>query len=93
MLLFASIINTLNEKELKYKVMAEGDSLSAAFGIIAQGKKSKVELISVGAIIKAKILGKEKELSQDDLSVFVDDILELKAMVEKENQLIKKISE
>jgi hypothetical protein len=87
-MLLANTINVLNEKGIKYKVEQKDATLSMAFGLIAEGKKNKVELVPGEADIQVKVLGTEKAVDEAGLGQFLDTVLELKALQEKETQLI-----
>ena len=93
MLLLTNTINILNEKDLKYKVVSEGADISIVFGIMFQGQKSKVELIPGDEVVKTRLLNSEKEISADELPAFVDNILELKALYERETEIFKLLTE
>mgnify|MGYP000862523932 FL=1 len=102
MLLLANTINTLNEKELKYKVSNEGSDVTIVFGLIMKGQKSAAVLTPGDETIKVKIQKTEKadkevvslkEITGDEFPAFIDNILELKALYEREAQLIKMLTE
>lgn len=93
MLQLANAINTLNEKDINYKVVTEGANLSIIFGVMARGQKTKVELIPGEEEIKALLLNKEKTLTPEELTVFIDNILELKAINEQETKVLEALTE
>lgn len=85
----ANAINVLNEKGFKYKVEQKEAVLSMAFGLIAEGKKTKVEVIPGEVDIQIKVLGAEKQVDEAGLGQFLDTVVELKAIQEKEAQLLE----
>lgn len=87
--MLAIVINTLNEKGQKYKLSQDKNLISAIFGIIANGKKEKVEIIPTEKEVIVKLLEKEKKFDEEGFGLFIDKILELKALQEKENNLIE----
>lgn len=90
-MLLANTINVLNEKGFKYKVEQKDASLSMAFGLIVEGKKNKIEVVPGEADIQVKVFGTEKQVDEAGLGQFLDTILEIKALQEKEAQLIESL--
>lgn len=89
--LLANTINVLNEKGVKYKVTQEATGLAMAFGIIAEGKKTKVEVIPGEAEIAVKGIGAEKSLNEEGFGTFLDTVVELRAIQEKEAKLLESL--
>lgn len=89
--MLAIIINTLNEKGQKYKVSQDKETgiVSMIFGIMANGKKEKVEVVPGENTITVKLLETEKSIDEAGLGTFIDSIIELKALQEKEVKLIE----
>ncbi|PLS19149.1 hypothetical protein CVD28_01705 [Bacillus sp. M6-12] len=90
-MLLANTINVLNEKGFKYKVEQKDATLSMAFGLIAEGKKNKVEVVPGETDIQVKVLGSEKSVDEAGLGQLLDTILEIKALQEKEALLVESL--
>lgn len=97
MLLLANTINTLNEKEFRYKVNSEAEGVSIVFGFISQGQKVKVEILpkdeTVGIRLSSSDKGvkSEKEVDKDGIVGFLDAVLEIKALNEQESTLFNSL--
>ncbi|WCK57285.1 hypothetical protein PP175_29280 (plasmid) [Aneurinibacillus sp. Ricciae_BoGa-3] len=89
--MIANVINQLNEKSMKYKVVQEPNGLSMAFGLITQGNKSKVVITPEEADIKVNVLDTEKTLDEPGFIAFLDKIAELRSVQEQEAKLIKEL--
>lgn len=87
--MLAIVINTLNDKGQKYKISQDKGVISAIFGIMANGKREKVEIVPVESEIIVRLLETEKRLDEAGFGTFVDSVLELKALQEKESKLIE----
>lgn len=89
----ATTINVLNEKQLKYKVSSKDGMISMIFGILTQGvTKNKVEIIPCESEILVKIFETERKFADEKaFGGFIDTILELKAIQEKETALIEEL--
>jgi hypothetical protein len=87
--MLAITVNTLNEKGQKYKLSQDKGVFSIIFGIIANGKKEKVEIVPVESEIIVKLLDTEKRLDEAGFGTFIGSVLELKALQEKESKLIE----
>lgn len=89
-MLLANAINILNDKGVKYRVeQKKGASISFAFGLHVKEKPEKIEVIPEETAIQVKVLGTEKKLDEAGFGLFLDTIIEIKALQEKEVQLIE----
>lgn len=92
----AVAINALNDKGIKYKVMP-GEQLYMAFGLIMNGEKGKVLIfpneenirIAVQKSIQDNENSVEKVVDEAGLNQFLDTVLEIKSVQEKDAELVK----
>lgn len=85
-------INVLNEKEVKYKFSQKNGVSSMLFGLLTQGVKNKIEVLPSESEITVKIFDIEKKFTDEvGFGGFINTIIELKALQEKENALIDQL--
>lgn len=90
--MIATTINVLNEKGLRYKVIQDNGVLTLVFGVMTHGTKNKVSIITNENEIIAKIFDTEKKFTEESsFGAFIDVIAELKAVQEKETNLIEQL--
>lgn len=93
----AITINALNEKGIKYKVMQEGEQVYMAFGLIMNGEKGKIKVFPNGENIRIAVQESisdneksvEKLVDEAGLNKFLDTVLEIKSVQEKDAELVK----
>lgn len=96
--LLVEALNTLNDKGLRYKAVTKEGAAVFQFGVavpdVAKGKVAKeiIEVTPKAETITISLMGKEKEVNGEGFATFVDGVLELKALQEKEAKLIEVLS-
>lgn len=95
----AVVINQLNDKGIKYKVIQEGEKVIMAFGLVMNGERKKVEIVPQIENIHINVLDvdkgaeptetKEKEVDEAGLSQFLTTVIKIRVVQEKDAEVLK----
>lgn len=101
--MLAYSLNTINEKGIKYVVKQNAGAVSLTFGLVMAGERNLVEIVPSEKEVKVAIKSAdnksavgsevtfvEKEVEKK-LPVFLDKVVELKALQEQESSLAEEI--
>ncbi|MBP1309191.1 hypothetical protein JOD82_002211 [Paenibacillus sp. 1182] len=92
------VVNTLNEKGLRYKAVEKEGLAVFQFGLLVPDSKKNlltkegVQITPNDESVSVLFMGKEKSLDTEGFEKFVDNVIKLKACQEDELKLISELS-